>query len=61
MRQLTDAFRQLGYAQPELESEILMLLVEGLWRLFLTEGDKDRFKDMLELIKSKYTKQANPG
>ncbi|MHC2990456.1 hypothetical protein OB13_02220, partial [Pontibacter sp. HJ8] len=54
MRQLTDAFRQLGYGQPELESEILMLLVEGLWRLFLTEGDKDRFKDMLELIKSKY-------
>jgi AcrR family transcriptional regulator len=61
MRQLTEAFRKLGYPEPELESEILMLLVEGLWRLFLTEGDKDRFRDMLELIKTKYTKQAKPS
>ncbi|GAB3529448.1 hypothetical protein GCM10027443_08770 [Pontibacter brevis] len=56
MQRLTDAFKKLGYKEPELESEILMLTVEGLWRLFLTNGDKEHFKKMLELIKSKYTK-----
>lgn len=56
MQKLVEAFKKLGYKEPELESEILMLTVEGLWRLFLTDGDKDHFKRMLDLIKSKYVK-----
>lgn len=55
MQKLIEAFKKLGYKEPELESEILMLMVEGLWRLFLTNGDKAHFKNMLDLIKSKYT------
>ena len=51
---LVDAFKELGYDEPELESEILMLIVEGLWRLFLTNGDKAHFQRMLDLLKSKY-------
>ena len=54
MQKLVEAFRKLGYKEPELESEVLMLMVEGLWRLFLTNGDKNHFKKMVELIKSKY-------
>lgn len=57
MQRLVDAFKKLGYDEPELEAEILMLTVEGLWRLFLTNGDRRRFKKIVELIKSKYAKQ----
>lgn len=54
METLTKAFKKLGYAEPEVESEILMLMVEGLWRLFLTDQDKSHFVKMLNVIKSKY-------
>jgi AcrR family transcriptional regulator len=54
MQKLVEAFKKLGYKEPELESEILMLQVESLWRLFVTNGDKDHFRKMVELIKSKY-------
>lgn len=54
MQKLVESFKKLGYEEPELESEVLMLMVEGLWRLFLTNGDKDHFKRILDLIKSKY-------
>ncbi|WP_347157785.1 TetR/AcrR family transcriptional regulator [Pontibacter chitinilyticus] len=57
MQKLVEAFRKLDYAQPELESEILMLMVEGLWRLYLTNEDKSHFNQMLDLIKSKYRKK----
>ncbi|WP_439882061.1 TetR/AcrR family transcriptional regulator [Pontibacter sp. MBLB2868] len=57
MQKLVEAFTKLGYKEPVLESEVLMLMVEGLWRLFLTNGDKNHFKMMVELIKSKYTKR----
>ena len=57
MQKLVEAFKKLGYKEPELESEILMLQVESLWRLFVTNGDKDRFRKMVELIKSKYASQ----
>jgi hypothetical protein len=32
-QKLVDAFKKLGYPEPGLESEVLMLLVEGLRRL----------------------------
>ena len=54
MEKLTKAFRKLGYKEPEMESEILMLMVEGLWRLFLTDEDKSHFVKMIDVIKLKY-------
>lgn len=54
---LTEAFKKLGYKEPEMESEILMLMVEALWRVFLSDRDKDHFRKMVDLIKSKYTAQ----
>lgn len=54
MQKLVEAFKKLGYKEPELESEILMMMVEGLWRLFLTTEDKDQSMKMLDLIKLKY-------
>ncbi|AKD02648.1 TetR/AcrR family transcriptional regulator [Pontibacter korlensis] len=56
MQKLVEAFRKLGYKEPELETEVLMLLVEGLWRAYLTNEDKSHFEKMLVLIKSKYIK-----
>ncbi|MBF9254248.1 helix-turn-helix transcriptional regulator [Pontibacter sp. 172403-2] len=54
MKNLVEAFTKLGYQEPELEAEFLLLTVEGLWRLFSMEGDKDKFIKLLSLIKSKY-------
>ncbi len=51
---LVEAFSKLGYKEPELEAEFLLLTVEGLWRLFSVNDDKDRFVRLLDLIKSKY-------
>ncbi len=53
-QKLGEAFRQLGYAKPELEAEVMMLLLESLWRAYLTSENKDRFVRVLHLIKAKY-------
>lgn len=53
-QKLVLAFRQLGYEEPELETEVLMLLVEGLWKAYLTSEDKPHFIKMLDLSKKKY-------
>jgi AcrR family transcriptional regulator len=55
MQKLVEAFKKMGYNDPEMESEVLMLLVEGLWRLFVTNGDKEHCKKMVDLIKAKYS------
>lgn len=54
MKNLIEAFTKLGYQEPELEAEFLLLTVEGLWRLFSMEEDKAKFVKLLNLIKSKY-------
>lgn len=56
MQKLVQAFKELGYKDPEMESEVLMLLVEGLWRLFVTNGDEEHCRKMVALIKSKYAR-----
>ncbi|MBX0335358.1 TetR/AcrR family transcriptional regulator [Pontibacter sp. HSC-14F20] len=56
MQKLVEAFKKLGYPEPELEAEVLMLKIEGLWRLFVTNGDKEHFRKIVDLIKSKYNK-----
>ncbi|WP_345158870.1 helix-turn-helix domain-containing protein [Pontibacter saemangeumensis] len=53
-QKLVEAFRQLGYKEPDLEAEVLMLLVESLWRAYLTNEDQAHFVKMLDLIKKKY-------
>jgi len=53
-KKLNEAFRKLGHKEPELETEVLMLLVEGLWRAYLTNEDKKHFTKMLDLIKAKF-------
>ncbi|WP_052738702.1 TetR/AcrR family transcriptional regulator [Pontibacter korlensis] len=53
-QRLVEAFRRLSYKEPELETEVLMLLVEGLWRAYLTNEDRSRFVKMLDLIKENY-------
>lgn len=56
MQKLVEAFRKLGYEEPELETEVLMLLVEGLWRAYLSNEDRSHFSKMLDLIKKKYVR-----
>ncbi|GHA75024.1 TetR/AcrR family transcriptional regulator [Pontibacter akesuensis] len=58
MQKLVEAFKKLGYKEPELESEVIMLMVEGLWRQFLHDPDQAHFTKMLDLIKSKYKGEA---
>lgn len=54
IKKLVAAFSELGYQEPELEAEYLLLTVEGLWRLFSIDEDKAKFVKLLNLIKSKY-------
>lgn len=50
---LVKAFRELEYKKPEKETELLLLLVDALWKLKITEPEK--IKEMQVFIKSKYT------
>lgn len=54
MQTLVGAFKRLGYKEPELETEVLMLIIEGLWRHYLLNEDKEHFGKMINLIKAKY-------
>ncbi|WP_276498633.1 TetR/AcrR family transcriptional regulator [Pontibacter litorisediminis] len=56
-KKLVEAFQKLGHKEPELETEVLMLLVESLWRAYLTNEDKTHFAKMLELTKSKFIRE----
>jgi AcrR family transcriptional regulator len=53
---LQRAFEGLGYAQPKLEAQLLLLLVETFWRLQAT-GIEPASSEFLEFIKAKYRKQ----
>jgi AcrR family transcriptional regulator len=53
---LQRAFEGLGYAQPQLESRLLLLLVETFWRLQAT-GFGEATPEFLDFIKSKYCYQ----
>lgn len=50
---LQTAFAQLGYAEPEKETELLLLLIEALWKIEANQPD-EHVRDMLEFIKRKY-------
>ena len=53
---LQRSFKRLGYAKPELEAELLLLLVESLWKLQAT-GAAVVKPTLLDFIKTKYQPQ----
>jgi AcrR family transcriptional regulator len=53
---LQQAFEQLGYAEPEKETELLLLLIEALWKIEANQPDQ-HVRDMLEFIKRKYSQR----
>lgn len=55
---LQQAFRQLGYDQPEEESRLLLLLVDALWKHQANDTD-DSLMPLMTLLKSKYAAQAS--
>lgn len=54
---LQQAFRQLGYDQPEEESRLLLLLVDALWKHQANDTD-DSLMPLMTLLKSKYAAHA---
>ena len=54
---LAAAFQQLGYAEPEQETRLLLLLIEALWKIEANQTD-EHVREMLDFIKRKY--QAQP-
>lgn len=51
---LNQAFADLGYAQPSRETELLLLLLEGLGSAILTQSEGLDTPAMTQFIKSKY-------
>ena len=53
---LQQAFERLGYAEPQQETELLLVLVEALWKIEANKTD-ERVREMLDFIKRKYGPQ----
>lgn len=51
---LVEAFELLQYTQPQIETQLLMTILEGLFNAFLVQDDLSAFDQMLKLLKSKY-------
>ncbi len=51
---MANAFAQLGYEQPERETEVLTLLLEGLGTVLMTQPDALNADETVRFIKSKY-------
>lgn len=51
---LTEAFEKLGYKEPKLETEALMILVEALWKFYVAYDDRDHLVDIIRIMKDKY-------
>jgi len=57
---LEHALRRLGYPQPAAEAQLLLLLVDALWKMQATAPDGPS-PDLRQLIKTKYYAQAGPA
>jgi AcrR family transcriptional regulator len=57
---LQTAFAQLGYPDPEKETQLLLLLIEALWKIEANKTD-EHVRDMLDFIKRKYQTQGPAG
>ncbi|WHF52766.1 helix-turn-helix domain-containing protein [Chryseobacterium gotjawalense] len=52
---LVKAFAALGYEEPELEAEILLFIIDGLWKyIAANEFDTDHIDAIIRLAKKKY-------
>ena len=52
---LTECFRDLNYSQPELEAELLLIHIDGVWKYFAAnQPDADRETALVEMMKRKY-------
>jgi len=56
--QLTKAFRELGYRAPAQETQLLMLIIDALWKHEVVQG-RGSTKFISELMKEKY-KASSP-
>lgn len=50
---LTKAFKSLGYSQPELEAQFMMMIISSFF-MFLIQQDLPNYKELIKLVKSKY-------
>jgi AcrR family transcriptional regulator len=53
---LIKAFTDLGYEHPEKETELILLIVEGVWKSQVLQSDH-KMKKLTDFIKWKYQKQ----
>jgi AcrR family transcriptional regulator len=53
---LQTAFERLGYAEPDKETRLLLLLIEALWKIEANKTD-EHVREMLNFIKRKYEQQ----
>jgi AcrR family transcriptional regulator len=54
---LKKAFTELGYANPEMETGYILMIVEALWKFQIFQADES-VGTMLNFIKTKYKRQA---
>ena len=54
---LQKALASLGYPEPDKETDVLLLLIEALWKMEANKTD-ERVREMLDFIKRKYSAQA---
>lgn len=51
---LKKAFTELGYQQPEKETEVILMLVDALWKLQVSKQTKNT-ADIADFVKTKYS------
>ena len=51
---LKKAFTELGYQQPEKETEVILMLVDALWKLQVSKQTKNS-ADIADFVKTKYS------
>jgi AcrR family transcriptional regulator len=52
---LTECFRELNYSSPELEAELLLIYIDGIWKYFAAHKlDVAKEKVLTECMKQKY-------
>lgn len=53
---LVKAFRELGYADPEKETELMLLFVEAFWKYLIAHRDDNKapFLELQQFFKAKY-------
>ncbi|MBB6612622.1 TetR/AcrR family transcriptional regulator [Pontibacter sp. Tf4] len=52
---LAECFRELNYSNPDLEAELLLIHIDGIWKYFAAQKlDFDKEKALIECMKQKY-------